>query len=284
MPAWFVRCVVAVMLLAAAGCYRPAFEDCALTCGPGALCPDNLQCASGYCRIDPGATTSCPALLDGSLPPEIDASKIDADPAQPDAGACTCDPHSQSCCALDQACDLNGSGATYCRAVAAMPGQQSLPCSAASACARRFSCVGPDGTVTAGATTCHQFCLSDFDCGGGGGLCDVTVAGSSVKVCTTNCNPITHSPCAGNFACTPQLGDHWHTDCRPVPAAAFPQGHDCTRDDECRRNLICTGTPGRCAKVCSMSAPGGSGCPGMTTCTRLGTGAIFSGVEYGACL
>ena len=289
MPGWLARCAITLILLAATGCYRPAFEDCALTCGPGGLCPDELHCVDGLCRTEanPGA---CPVVADGGAVPDAntlapDARTVDANPGDPDASTCTCDPLSQSCCEPAEACDLAVAGTPYCRAVsnALTQGQQ---CNVAAQCARGLSCVAPDGTFTVGASTCHAFCDTNDDCAGEGGLCDVPFTGSGVKACTTRCDPLDHTGCQALFACTPALaadGQHWHTDCRRT--GTFAQGHTCASTDECRRNLLCAGTPATCVKVCSMSAPGGSGCPGATTCKRLGTtGAIFGGVEYGACL
>jgi hypothetical protein len=307
MPGPLVRCAIALIFLVGAGCYRPAFEDCALSCGPGALCPDDLQCAAGLCRTDPhaacpghdgGAVDAPPGTPDAAPLPDAppgtpDAAPLpDAPPGTPDAAplpdastmCTTCDPLTQSCCEATLACDLSASGDAFCRGVGA-GSTQGIPCTVGSDCARGYSCVATDGSARLAATTCHEFCAGDGECNGQGGFCDVRVAGSAVKACTTTCTPITHVGCQTAFACTPALaadGSRWHTDCRRTGIGA--QGATCTGNEECRRGLICAGSPKICTKVCRMDAPGNSACSGGSTCKRLGTGAVFGGVEFGACL
>jgi hypothetical protein len=291
MPGSLVRCAIALIFLAGAGCYRPAFEDCALTCGQSALCPDDLECVAGLCRTA-GHAGACPDPDGGAIVADAPPGTPDAPPGTPDAAdlpdastmCTTCDPVTQSCCEATLACDLSAAGEAFCRGVGA-GSTQGIPCTVGSECARGYSCVGPDGAATTGSTTCHEFCDADGDCGGQGGLCDVRVAGTAVKACTTTCTPISQVGCQLTFACTPALaadGSRWHTDCRRVGAGS--QGNACTSNEECKRNLICAGSPKRCTKVCEMGAAGGNACIGQSTCTRLGTGATFGGVEYGACL
>src|SRR6266540_834197 len=122
MLAWFGRWMVAAVVLASVGCYRPAFEDCAIACGADTLCPDDLHCVAGVCRIDPQPAEDCPGPTpDGAVTPAPDASTSpvpdaapppDVNPLAPDAGPCqTCDPVAQTCCAPGMACDLGGGGA-----------------------------------------------------------------------------------------------------------------------------------------------------------------------------
>jgi hypothetical protein len=302
------RGAIALIFLAGltgAGCYRPAFEDCALTCTGGTGCPEDLTCRDGFCRVGT-IESACPVGADASTidapvpvpdapPGTPDATPLpDAPPGTPDAALppdastmCNvCDPVEQSCCTDPPACDLSASGQPFCRSVGA-GSTQGIQCNIGSECAAGYSCIAPDGLATTNATTCHEFCDDDADCSGQGGFCDVPVAGTAVKACTTTCTPISHVGCQLAFACTPALSadaSRWHTDCRRVGLGA--QGSACTADDQCRRNLICAGGASKiCTKVCRMDAPGGSGCNGASgSCTRLGTGAIFGGVEFGACL
>jgi hypothetical protein len=288
----FVRWVLAALLLA--GCYRPSFEDCALTCGPGGLCPDDLSCQDGFCRAETRAS-ACPGP-DAAILPPIDAEEpvIDADetlpdaspvpdapPGQPDA-SCTCNPLSQSCCPSDDACDVQAAGAPFCRAVST-GGQQSDACTDGTRCARGRTCVSPEGGFVAGRSSCHEFCSSDADCQGGGGLCDEAVTGTTFKVCTSACSPLGQTGCATGYACTVKLSsftDRWHTDCRDE--GTLSSGQSCTSDDQCRAGLVCGPTTLKCARLCRVGG-GGNNCTGNQTCKPFGTGALIAGVEYGFC-
>ena len=48
--------------------YDTHFEDCAVRCTTDGVCPDGLTCeAEGFCRTPPGATETCPAVLETPL-------------------------------------------------------------------------------------------------------------------------------------------------------------------------------------------------------------------------
>jgi hypothetical protein len=74
---------IALIALAAGGCYSPTLLDCTISCGPGESCPSGLTCgADRLCHVD---VTKCAPL------PVVDAAvkggAIDARPVegQPDA-------------------------------------------------------------------------------------------------------------------------------------------------------------------------------------------------------
>jgi len=50
--------VLSLLVVALAGCYDPAIQDCQFTC-PDAHCPGDLVCLAGVCRAA-GATGACP--------------------------------------------------------------------------------------------------------------------------------------------------------------------------------------------------------------------------------
>ncbi len=289
--------VVAVVLVgvacaSAAGCYRPGFEDCQLTCSAAAeaSCPDGLVCAAGRCRTDElapacpqGPTDAGEDTADASGEDAIDAFVADAHPEAPDAApqpdaSCTCDPLSQSCCTAEDACDLTA-GSAFCRDVTAA-GMQAAVCSSPTECARGYSCMNGAGSPPG---SCHEFCDADGDCAGGG-LCDLLASASTTKVCTTACNPPTAAGCPEGSACqaAPNAeASRWHTDCRP--AGPGGGGAACTSNDSCKIGFACVGAPLRCRKYCNLGAPGGSACPGQDECIALGTG-VLDGTEWGVCM
>jgi hypothetical protein len=309
MPAVRARLALSISLLAGtllgAGCYRPSFEDCALTCSTSQICPDDLHCIAGLCRLSetPGA---CPAPR-----PDADVSTPDAPPGTPDADVAdappgtpdarpvdaamppdastmctTCDPVAQSCCETGLACDLSAAGEAFCRGASVTGSTQGIPCTIGSECARGYTCVAPDGTAVTGDTTCHEFCTVDSMCGGQGGFCDVKVAGTGIEACTTTCDPATSTGCQTGFSCTPARaadGSRWHTDCRRVTQSGS-QGTACTIDEQCRKGLICAASVQKCEKLCNVNAPGNSACGGGTSCVALDPTAVFNGIPWGACL
>ena len=294
---------LSILLLSAAllvaACYRPSFEDCALTCSTSNLCPDDLHCVAGLCRLSatPGACPAPEPDADVSAPDASDAP--DAPPGTPDASPAdatlapdadtmctTCDPVTQSCCESNLACDLSAAGEAFCRGSSPTGSTQGIPCTIGSECAGGYTCVAPDGTAVTGDTTCHEFCAGDATCGGQGGFCDVKVAGTSIKACTTTCDPASSTGCQTGFSCTPARaadGSRWHTDCRRVTSSGV-QGAPCVIDEQCRKGLICAASVQKCEKLCNVATPGNSACGGGSSCVALDPSAVFNGIAWGACL
>lgn len=77
--------------LAVGGCFDPQFQDGALFCGEGGICPPGQSCFDGVCRsMIPDADRDA-ALIDDDGSPGIDANIVSPDANQdPDAGfSCT---------------------------------------------------------------------------------------------------------------------------------------------------------------------------------------------------
>ena len=252
-----------------AGCYSPQFVDCSVECGGspinGALCPKNTVCLSdGFCH----ATREEPLCGAGDGDGDGDG----------DGGLNACDPCelvSQCGCESDEACD-NDLDPT-CRP--AGNARQGEVCSAANDCAAGFTCLGPPG-----GRACHEFCEDDTTCDGGGGLCNVDIAGGPQLVCTTDCNPVNSSGCPASFGCSANFNNElgrYHTNCH----AGGPGGQDasCSTLSDCLPGFHCASFA---SPICLRSCVVGdsSVCTGGRTCRSFNPNAVIDGVEYGGCL
>ena len=250
-----MRALLLLLVATGSACSSPHVRDCTLTCGVENACPDGLQCASdGLCRFDVNA----PACL------------------------CTCDPLQQSCCAGGETCDLVApSFAAECRSVSS-GGEQGERCQAPEECGRTLSCVMEPDAVDG---TCHRFCSADGDCAGGGGLCALSLGMTTVRVCTTGCNPFDSQGCPSEFSCIISYegtggGRAW-TDCRVHGDG--DTGASCTGDADCKREKVCRGAPaGTCTEYCSTADS--STCPSPMTCMPLDqSGVVIGGIDWGYC-
>jgi hypothetical protein len=286
-----------VLLAVGGGCYKPGFEDCQLTCGgQDNLCPDGFHCESGRCRAA-GMTGAC-APVDAAVdPPDADPLAPDADPLAPDAmpmidatpapdancsGGTTCDLYDQTCCAGNEACDVNGSGEPICRPLGGALGQTN-PCTSANQCAAGATCVSAEAAGPGNASSCHRFCENDGQCAGGGGTCNLPLDGASdVKVCGSDCQPGGPEQCASGWACSLFLpaGDRYHSDCRPVIGDG-KQGDPCALSQDCRKGFQCAADVGECQRLCIIA--GTPACNGTFICTPFVPDVVVDGKQWGVC-
>jgi hypothetical protein len=218
-----------------------------------------------------------------------------------DANGCSEQPCSvlpQCGCGSGSACDLDGSdhSGTACRMITA-PGHETSSCASATDCDADFICLGD-----AAASSCHEYCGSDADCGSPRGACvvDVTYNGTVVTgiptTCSSNCDPLASAAtyCPSTDKCAIFTGQmhagmtYQITDCEA--AGAGTQGGNCKSgtdgDDElCAAGNMCTtvdgGTSFQCRKLCNKGT--GTGCSSGTTCIAFSPAIMIAGTQYGVC-
>lgn len=187
-------------------------------------------------------------------------------------------------CAAGEGCTLDNMGARVCQAAGGVaPGGN---CSLDD-CAPGGICLGTTPTTP----TCGEFCKTDAQCDGPGGLCVVGLNDgngnpiSGVSLCSENCNPTTNSGCISGTGCTfgqEQAGQmRFFTACRAIGSGT--QGATCMTNADCAATYGCinTGTK-QCMKYCTV----GSTCAGGAACSPIsinGTNIEIGGVQYGIC-
>jgi hypothetical protein len=144
---------------------------------------------------------------------------------------------------------------------------------------------------------CYQYCATDEDCQGGGGLCIVQLNDGQggvypEKFCSVNCDPPSNAGCdQPNGKCVTAYSDtefKWFTNC--AGAGTGTQGSDCTANGhaDCAPGFGCflvNSTDNQCLQYCMVQTP----VCGTGTCQSLPSpGPMLIGnnppVEYGACL
>jgi hypothetical protein len=238
-------------------------------------------------RVDGGVDVTPPPLPD-------------ADTAAPDAGggeACPtqpCDLHAQCGCSEGDACDLEFldfeqnqfSDQLACRGVLT-PGTERSACSSPSGCAAGYQCIGGQ---------CRRYCESDAVCGGPGGACVFTRAGSERsddRLCSKSCAPDFEADhraaCPSNFSCYVRFvgaddDRRGVTDC--LPTGPVGVDGDCA-SESCGEGLVCiTFTDGdgnqssRCQRRCRVDD---QTCHDGSACEGFGTPTLVGAIEYGFC-
>lgn len=212
------------------------------------------------------------------------------DAAPPACSPCTLVP--QCGCGAMEACDLDGtmlpSGGTTCRAVTA-PGMGASTCTGVTTCAAGWVCLGPSG-----GSACYEYCTSDSQCDGMGGLCTVEITYGSppmpvpgAKVCSPNCTVVSSSPagCPTGWGCHVYYNSdeaRHFTWCTKTGGGG--QESPCTTDEDCQAGYSCVNAGGnKCLKNCNKTT--NTGCAGLagTSCVGYSTPAVIAGTEYGAC-
>ncbi len=181
-------------------------------------------------------------------------------------------------CEAGKRCDLLGKTRSC---VAAGSKKKAESCT--DDCAAGLRCFSD---LTTGANQiCSQYCDTDADCDGVGGLCVFTVGGNAGKVCSINCDPVTTAGCkaAGNRCSIYQKSGLLFTEC--AVAGTKKQGDKCTSGGDCAGGYECftvNMTSQYCLRWCNAGT--GVGCPQGTQCVHLNPAQVIGSVEYGGCL
>jgi len=160
-------------------------------------------------------------------------------------------------------------------------------CSATNECSPGSMCINQGGAQT---VSCLEFCDSDAQCTGPGGLCLIQLDDGSgnaipgVTFCSQNCDPTTNSGCSGipSTGCQvaqDSVSQALFTVCSP--AGAGGDTAPCTDNSSCKPGFGCftVGTANQCLQWCKVN---GAACTiSGTSCQDLG--ANIGGTEYGAC-
>jgi hypothetical protein len=137
-------------------------------------------------------------------------------------------------------------------------------------------------------STCREFCATDMDCAGFGGVCIMTIEGydgpDDPKFCSDNCDPPGGAGCPPTGMCSLGFVDTsmtFFTVCSSAGTAT--QGEVCTGMlGDCAPGYGCFNAPTpTCLRYCNMASPN---CPTATACNPLNPPAIIGSVEYGVCL
>jgi hypothetical protein len=139
--------------------------------------------------------------------------------------------------------------------------------------------------------TCLEFCASNADCDGFGGICIMQIQGyeepTDPTFCSANCDPPSGTGCPMPGKCTLALSETmvFYTVCSS--AGMGTQGAPCagTSITECSSGFGCFNNPNtsmkECLQYCNTASPS---CPTATQCVGLNPAAIIGSIEYGACL
>jgi hypothetical protein len=282
-------------------------------CTTAAECDDGLAC-NGVERCELGSCVAgTPPVCDDGVACTVDSC---VEPASGTSPSCDYAPEDSRCasgqtctasgcvdgcsespcrlvspqcgCASGQGCYLSG-GSRLC--TTAGTASEGSSCSGVASCAPGLVCLNLSQTTTA-VNQCNRFCETDTDCTGDA-ICVYTLddgsggAVSGVRVCSSDCDPVTQVGCGSGAMCTifsETMGlMRDFTGCTG-PAGLGGQGAACTDAVDCQAGYACVGSPGTCLRWCdepgSAFAPE---CPAGLTCYGFTTPLTVGGVEYGVC-
>lgn len=185
-------------------------------------------------------------------------------------------------CQPGERCEWNGS--VFACSTGTGSGARGATCSTSSSCARGLSCLFGH---------CYAYCESGGAACDTGYVCRATGTSSGTHTyggCTpANCNPFDptdatgpYVPCESGVKC--HFADSISVRCGIV--GTLMEAEKCNSSAECGPGLFCIfwkDTGGKCVLPC-RTAMGNADCPKLTKiCTRLDSGGVFDGVDYGYC-
>jgi hypothetical protein len=184
-------------------------------------------------------------------------------------------------CDTGEQCSIVGTNRKCVTAGTVAEGQS---CSGNLTCAPGLICVG----LSAGVSTCQQFCGTDADCAAGA-LCTKTLSDGSggkisvVKLCSRSCNPVGSMGCpVVGTACQLEMESsgamRYFTDC--VPSGTKTAGQSCDpANGDCAPGYLCTasGHGNSCFQYCDPASA--AACPTCTSLMSAGGGPL----SYGVC-
>jgi hypothetical protein len=252
---WPVAVLVLGWLLG--GCFNPHIQPGALLCAANGACPDNFVCD----------------LLDNRCyPPDAGPVAPVCDSVTPDASTCprpaasgeACNPTCSTGCTCGW-CGVNSSSAVACLKGTPGSAAEGMTCdpSKTADCAPGLYC-----RAECGAGRCYKFCDTGDDCGRTAS-CSFSVPGTSILLCSNNCDPIKQTGCPSGYGCYPSQATG-ECDC----AGTGQIGTTCGSALDCVPGTTCIGTKMNptCQKICGSNAD----CGGMGTCNSFGA-------TYGYC-
>ena len=232
--------LLALVVAAAAACYKPNIMNGGLGCSDAGTCPEGFVCSpiDNHC-YKPDAGPSCPANMAHVTPLCSD----------PPASGSVCNPACQTGCACGR-CTVVGT-VTACTVVG--PKTEGSLCNpAADDCASGLGCVRElCGTNVA---RCRKFCRLKPDCSGHEFCSDIF---GPAYVCQApavpTCNPLDGSGCPDPVLTCYVNGPDTICSC----TGTGQEGADCTSTGRCAPGFTCLTTMAgtNCFKVCDSNSP-----------------------------
>ncbi|MDP1827398.1 MAG: hypothetical protein Q8L48_29280 [Archangium sp.] len=198
--------------------------------GTGQCAPCTPQCSGRTCGSDScgGSCGSC------TLPQTCNAS-----------GSCVtvpCNPVNQTGCGANLRCRWSGS-ANVCVSIG--PGQRGDFCTPDD-CGAGLTCAG-----SGGFEVCREYCNTSSDCAFGG-QCVYTLGGTTTKLCSNSCNPLSSGSCPAGQGCHVQnVGTGVEVaDCGDLGFGSA--GSFCSTADSCLGGYTCVSSS--CRRLCSLGS------------------------------
>jgi hypothetical protein len=237
-------------VVSALACFRPNVASGGLTCAPGNVCPDGLECA----LVDNRCYEHDAGPVCNSPPPQ----KL-CDPAS-SGGAC--DPTCQTGCACGRCTVVNEV------ATCLTPGNKKrgeLCNLTADDCEAGFGCVADE---CGGIGRCARFCVTNDDCRDGLTTCSVGLGGG-FRACGSPpvmCDAMLGYGCPKSLFCYYQDGaDRTFCEC----PGSQEEADRCTFYNDCIPGYTCVTITGvtTCRRLCTST---GNECTAPQTCSPLG--------------
>ena len=300
-----IRGLVALALAAAAAagvstvaaCSAGDPSACTITCGAGGACPDGTTCGTdSYCHGSGEAPGSCAQGGSGDDGAGDDGSGADGsggdgtsdgggdgadgsdDGGGDGPGACDpCDPVAQCGCADGEGCHVGGDAPEPTCSPAGDLGEEGA-CATDADCAAGFACHAELGL----GGHCQAYCNQDDDCGGGVRLCNRPVAGTDVRTCTSDCDPLDTVACGLEQKCTLSEGADGRWDARCLQHGGAIDFEECIEQWDCAPGYLCVEVDVQFAE-CEPFCVVGDSCTSGSICSSFLPSVVLGGVEYGYC-
>jgi hypothetical protein len=209
------------------------------------------------------------------------------EPIHPGGGECEYLPGKQCGCKVNEKCGVinETTGESACGATGNLAAGQK--CGNDTACAPNTWCDHFTGT-------CERICEDASDCVAGAKCVTAPKATGGLipglKICTSNCEPVTASPCGPGVTCAfDSSADVQGFDC--FVSGLKKEAAACTASRDCDKGLLCLdgATADTCERWCTPidttfpTTMNNCTTAGKTKCIAFGTPFIRNGVEFGVC-
>ena len=232
--------LLALLVVAAAACYKPNILNGGLGCSDAGSCPEGFACSpiDNHC-YKPDAGPSCPANM-----PHV--AQLCSDP--PQSGS-TCNPTCQTGCPCGR-CTVVGNATVCAELGTKMEGN--LCNTTTDDCGPGLGCFKEACGTNLGR--CRKFCRTKPDCSGNEFCSDIF---GPAYVCQApavpTCNPLDGSGCPDPVLTCYVNGPDTICSC----TGTGQEGADCTSTGRCAPGFTCLTTMAgtNCFKVCDSNSP-----------------------------